>query len=291
MQNYLQKPKKKIPVARVIAAILAFSAAIVSIVTFLRDNGILTPSRFASESPQTSFAETSDVYCFNTQNKSMNAIAEMNNPLRNNAKNVYSNTNTSQKGIKCDKVRVLQDNNTVTEMPLEEYVTACVLGEMPLYFEAQAIMAQSVAARTFAVRQALGKSKHKNADVCTNPACCQNFVLPESAGVTAQNLDKLKSAVNATRGIIIVYDGEPIEAVYHASSGEGTLDSEDVWGGRVEYLRSVKSPEGEIEVSSSGMGHRVGMSQYGANIFACDGMSYIDILKYYYNGVSLDFLC
>lgn len=291
MQNYLQKSKKKKSVLRVAAAILAFTTAIVSIAVFLRDKSISTPSRFISRLPQTSFIGINDIARRNAENESADAIAEMNNSLQNNAKNEGFDAKSFPKTIKCDKVRVLQSNNTVTEMPLEEYVTACVLGEMPLYFEAQAIMAQSVASRTFAVRQALGNSKHKNADVCTNPACCQNFVLPESVDVTAENLDKLKDAVNSTKGIIIVYEGEPIEAVYHASSGKETLDSEDVWGGRVEYLRSVKSPEGEIEVSSSGMGHRVGMSQYGANIFACNGMSYIDILKYYYNGVSLDFLC
>ena len=64
----------------------------------------------------------------------------------------------------------------VETMALEEYVKGCVLGEMPLDFESQALMAQSVAIRTFTVRQILcGTSKHKNADVCTNSACCQSF--------------------------------------------------------------------------------------------------------------------
>ena len=69
-----------------------------------------------------------------------------------------------------------------------------------------------------------------------------------------------------------------------------TLDSEDVWGGKVEYLRSVKAPEGEAKISSTGYGHRVGLSQHGANILAQDGMSYIEILKYYYSGISFAFI-
>ena len=97
-------------------------------------------------------------------------------------------------------------------------------------------------------------------------------------------------AVAATKGIIMVYDGEPIEAVYHASSGGRTLNSEDVWGGRVEYLRSVPSPEGEAELTSVLYGHRVGMSQQGANLLAKQGFSYPQILRYYYNGISFDFL-
>jgi len=86
----------------------------------------------------------------------------------------------------------------------------------------------------------------------------------------------------------MVYNGVPIEAVYHASSGERTLDSEDVWGGKVEYLRSVPSPEGEAEMAGVLYGHRVGMSQHGANLLAQDGYGYASILKYYYSGISFD---
>jgi hypothetical protein len=52
--------------------------------------------------------------------------------------------------IKADFVKVLADDGAVVSMELEEYVRGCVLGEMPLSFEPQALMAQSVAARTFA---------------------------------------------------------------------------------------------------------------------------------------------
>ena len=78
--------------------------------------------------------------------------------------------------------------------------------------------------------------------------------------------------------------------MYHASSGECTLNSEDVWGGRVEYLRSVPSPEGESELQGVLYGHRVGMSQHGANLLAKEGMGYAGILCYYYSGISLGFM-
>ena len=88
----------------------------------------------------------------------------------------------------------------------------------------------------------------------------------------------------------MTFEGIPIEAVYHASSGEKTLASEEVWGGRVEYLRSVKSPDGESRSFPEGMGHRVGMSQHGANLLAKEGLGYASILKYYYKGIEFDFL-
>lgn len=212
---------------------------------------------------------------------------KMNNLTDENSKNDVSRAKNEPS---CINVRVLCDDGSVREMELEEYVFGCVLGEMPLGFETEALMAQAVAVRTFTVRQMSGKSKHRNADVCTSPACCQNFLDGNSKKLKEQNLEKLKSAVNATKGMIITYDGEPIEAVYHASSGTHTLDSEDVWGGRLEYLRSTPSPEGEKDLAVGVYGHRVGMSQHGANLLAKEGKNYAEILKYYYKGVSFAFV-
>ena len=192
--------------------------------------------------------------------------------------------------IDADFVRVLTHDGRVMNMELEAYLRGCVYGEMPLTFEPQALMAQSVAARTFAVNMINGTSKHKGADVCTSPACCQNFVDVKKEVLGNENYKRLCDCVAATKGIVITFKGQPIEAVYHASSGERTLNSEDVWGGHLEYLRSVKAPDGEDAISVSGMGHRVGMSQHGANLLAKEGMGYTDILKYYYSGISFDFL-
>ena len=45
---------------------------------------------------------------------------------------------------------------------------------------------------------------------------------------------------------------------------------------------------GEIVITTKGFGHRVGMSQYGANAMASDGYSYQQILEHYYSGTTLD---
>ena len=60
-------------------------------------------------------------------------------------------------------------------LPLEEYVVGALVAEMPQSFEKQALMAQAVACRTFAVRAAMRHDKHKNAAVCTDYRCCQSF--------------------------------------------------------------------------------------------------------------------
>ena len=223
---------------------------------------------------------------------SMEVQEEMNNERVKNAKIYNINKNQALKtSSNAGIVKVMFDDGIIREMQVEEYVKGCVLGEMPLSFEPQALMAQSVAVRSFTCRRMLlGTSKHRNAHVCTDFNCCQSYISPESINISEENKEKLENAVNVTRGIVAIFDGEPIEAAYHASSGSCTLDSEDVWGGRVEYLRSVKSPEGEQELYENGYGHRVGMSQHGANLLAKQGKSYIDIINYYYSGVNLGFM-
>ena len=218
-------------------------------------------------------------------------IEKMNNEFTEVAKIQKTDVETCVLDEESDiMVDVLMKDGSVKNMELEEYVTGCVFGEMPASFEGQAIMAQSVAVRTFTLRMMIVKSKHKNADVCTNPACCQNFADIDGKGVSRENRDKLCSAVAATRGVVMMYEGEPINAVYHASSGKKTLSSEEVWGGRLDYLVSVDAPKGEEQIYAHGYGHRVGMSQHGANLLAMEGKNYMEILKYYYSGISFSFV-
>ncbi len=291
MQNYLQKSFLNLRLAtRTFLALLALSSALLLSALVFR-HGFIQRKQADVQSVSSSLFVTLGQ---NGEDRSANGKsgdAEMNNLTDENAKNEEIRPLYENFGQNFEKVRVLFGDGRVEEIPLEEYTACCVFGEMPVGFEASALMAQAVAVRTFTVRQStLGKSKHKNADVCTNSACCQSYVSFEDKKVSDENRKKLLDAVNATKGIIMTYEGMPIEAVYHASSGEYTLNSEDVWGGRVEYLRSVPSPEGEAQLTSVLYGHRVGMSQHGANLLAKEGKSFSEILKYYYNGISFDFL-
>src|SRR5690606_21695800 len=57
-----------------------------------------------------------------------------------------------------------------------------------------------------------------------------------------RNMDKLNRAINETAGIIAVYEGEPIQAVYFSTSNGFTENAEDYFQEVVPYLRSVPSP-------------------------------------------------
>lgn len=288
MQNCLQSKKARfVPWPLCLILVVAVAALAVA-VAYNAKSGVL--SHKSTQTPK---------YLLNVSKVSAEApafalknTAKMNNELPKNAK-MYSLTadNSEKKLTLPKKVKLLCSDGSKRELELEEYVTGCVLGEMPLDFESQALMAQCVAVRSFTARQLLlGSKKHKDVHVCANPACCQNYINPDSLKIGEENRKKLSDAVNATRGVILTYLGEPIEAVYHAASGSCTLDSEKVWGGRVEYLRSVKAPDGEEDIAAFGMGHRVGLSQHGANLLAKEGKNYMQILSYYYTGVSFSFI-
>ena len=60
-----------------------------------------------------------------------------------------------------------------------------------------------------------------------------------------KNLAKIKEAVYGTAGEIITYRGEAIDAMYHASAGGATENSEDVYKNEIAYIRGVESPDTE----------------------------------------------
>ena len=127
------------------------------------------------------------------------------------------------------------------DLLFEQYLYSVVGSEMPATWAPEALKAQAVAARTYAVRQL---KPNADFDICDSPAC-QAY-----EGLEAES-PASRAAVDATRGIIAVYDGEPIDAVYSANMGGHTAASEDVWTNRISYLRPVNSPFDEVALDSS----------------------------------------
>lgn len=262
---------------------------------------------------------------------------------------------------------VLLDDNTVAKLELDTYVLRVLLSEIPAEFENEALKAQAVVARTYALRRLENGYKHENAAVCTNSACCQGYCTEQAyidAGNSKKELKKMKNAVKATASKVITYNGELVEATYFSCSGGRTEDAQAVWGSEIPYLQSVESTGEEkatyftdtitmktdvfakkidvttigpsqdwigqisytdgggvdmisicgrsytgteirnllglrstafaitiigdtVTITTKGFGHRVGMSQYGADAMAVQGSSYQEILKHYYKGITL----
>ncbi len=291
------------------------------------------------------------------------------------------NTPPSGESEPVDSISVyVADEDKVADMDFAEYLMGVVAAEMPASFNAEALKAQAVAARSYTLTRMLGYERdgtppeHKGAMTCTDPTHCKAWISKGKAiekwgqewGDTYWS--KISACVLATKGSIMTYNGEPVNAVFHSTSSGRTENSKDVWGGDVPYLVSVESPgdalspkyeankqisveefkqkirgakpeaswkEGDalignivksdaggiisietggvtfkttefrnlfglasahvdfdvagdtVTMNTKGNGHGVGMSQYGANYLAGQGMGYADILKAYYTGVEV----
>lgn len=120
----------------------------------------------------------------------------------------------------------------VNIVPVDDYLLSVVPEEMPVDWPAEAIRAQSVAARSFALASR-GRHASEGYDLCTTTHC-QLYT-----GTTAEK-SASNAAIKATRGEVLTYGGKPIEALFHTDSGGMTENSEDVWGSHVPYLRAAK---------------------------------------------------
>lgn len=277
-------------------------------------------------------------------------------------------TDATQPSVQDRKLPVLLLDGTISWIELERYITGVVLAEVPPEFESEALRAQAVVARTYALKRQEEGVKHPLGAVCADPGCCQAYRDAEdylAAGGLESDVEKVKNAVVSTAGQVLLYDDRLIEATYFSCSGGKTEKAAAVWGTDVPYLQSVLSPGEEtspkyeatvrfskeqlsellgisllgqpekwitmqiytegggvgsvmiaghtftgvelrkrlglnstaftVTVDGNGLtfttyghGHRVGMSQYGAEAMAVSGSSYQQILAYYYQGTRID---
>ena len=267
--------------------------------------------------------------------------------------NLFDDTHLIQiYNVKSDKMMRLE---------LEEYIKGVVAAEMPARFEIEALKAQAVAARTYALKK--GLDERLTTDSTKDQAWLSKKELLIRWGVINYFLNwfKISSAVEETEGIVAMYNDELIEALYHSSAGDYTASAKEVWGNDIPYLQSVKSDYerdspyyqfednysqnqfcyrlgcesklqsveiikrsrsgrvlklkvsdklfsgrefrrrlglkstkfkiilgSSIKIITSGYGHGVGMSQYGANGMAKRGFDFEEILKHYYLDIHLN---
>jgi stage II sporulation protein D len=151
------------------------------------------------------------------------------------------------------RVRVyLHQEDKVVTMQLEDYLVGVVAAEMPAEFPPDALKAQAVAARTYAMKRmgaaGVANPLHPGADLCDDHRHGQAWLSREELKKRWGTVHyynyyyKVKKAVDETRGQVLTYQGQLIDPAYHASCGGRTENSEDVWKYQVPYLRSVPCP-------------------------------------------------
>lgn len=263
------------------------------------------------------------------------------------------------------RVKKIKDN-TIVKIPLEEYIVGVLAGEMPISFDLEALKAQAVASRSYALKR-IEYNKDNEYDVVDsimNQVYLDKEYLKEAWGMNyVKNINKLRTAVNETLDEYLEYNGTVVDALFFSTSNGYTEDSQNVFNFECDYLQSVESPwdsevssaynsekninltefykkldlpynknlnieivkrsstnrilllkinnvefkgtdiynklslkstDFEIElygdnvkISTTGYGHGVGMSQYGALGMAEQGYTYEEILKHYYTNTKI----
>jgi stage II sporulation protein D len=135
----------------------------------------------------------------------------------------------------------IKDEDRVQEMPFEEYVAGVVGGEIKNDWPMEAIKAQAIIARTFVLKfiQDKGKSKYGNAHISTDIEEAQAW------NMDAVN-DRIKRAVNETRGQVMVYNGDYVHAWFHSNAGGKTATAVEGLAfkeGDPPYIGTVNSPD------------------------------------------------
>lgn len=256
---------------------------------------------------------------------------------------------------------MVKDNKVELELDMEQYIIGVLASSIPISYEKEAIKAQSVIARTSIVKKIGGRKTINTSEL--NLGYMNILEMEEHWGYDNfyDNYNKLKSIVEETKGEILEYEGEPIEAAYHAvsvgttRSAKNALHSDDypylqsveskqdikaqeyletytitykkmseLFGTNVSSMPQIleadelgyaekikindkvisgeqfkktlslasscidmKAGKDEVKITTLGKGHGLGLSQYGANEMAKDGKTYKEILKYYYQNITI----
>ena len=136
------------------------------------------------------------------------------------------------------EITVLAPGGELRRLPLEEFLTGVVAAEMPASFQPAALSAQAAAARTYILAALAGGGRHGEAAVCCDPGCCQAWRDPAELAPAAR--EKIESAVAATRGQALYYQGELAETPFCSCCGGRTESAAAVWGGERPWLAGVK---------------------------------------------------
>ena len=301
----------------------------------------------------------------NTANNSSHSQSGNQGSNQNNNGNSNSSSTTPEPvtppAVQEQQVTVHRSNGSVITLSMTDYLIGVVGAEMPASFPLEALKAQAVVARTYALKR-ISNSQKLTDTVSTQAYKDNNQLKAMWQGNFDTYYNKIKLAVTSTNNMTIKYNGTYIDAVYHSTSNGRTEDAAHVWGNSVPYLKSVESSwdrnassylrteekelsvlltllgidlsdESSIEILSRnnsgrvssvkignknysgvelrnllglrsadfdlevqnnkviittrGYGHGVGMSQYGAKGMAENGYNYQQILRHYYQGISL----
>lgn len=157
----------------------------------------------------------------------------------------FLGTSSSERFVKFPEtvsVLLTETGETVT-VSVHEYLVGCLAAQIPLNYEQEALNAQAAAAYTYALRLLYDNPDLQLSD---DTKTCQPFFTPEKCEQEygddyAQYLPALEQAASYGETHPIMYENEPIYAVYHSVSAGRTCSAYGVWGRELPYLKPVDS--------------------------------------------------
>lgn len=171
-----------------------------------------------------------------TYNRSENLV------LKNTAGEILYNTRTYAGYIEC--YRNSSNMSVINVIDLESYVKGVITYEMSSSWPKEALKAQAVCARNYALRN-LDKHESNGFDICNGTHC-------QSYGGTTRSTASSDAAVDECAGMVLTYENKLAELYYHASSGGYTENSENVWVAKIPYLTGVSTPYEDLDHATYG---------------------------------------
>ncbi len=163
-------------------------------------------------------------------------ITNNNQVMAINEEDIYQNTQI-EKDI---KINLLRHKTSLISLPLERYIIGVVGATMNPNFELEALKAQAIASRTYALKY-LQNNKYLTDDKTTQIYKDNIELMDMWKEDFISYYNKIKKAVSDTNGIVITYDNKLIQALYYATSNGYTESSYEVFGYTYPYLTVINS--------------------------------------------------
>ena len=184
-------------------------------------------------------------------NSDVNEVKENVNISQDISKNVENSVNKEPKIIEntnsdnttnssMSEITIYRSNGSIINLNMTDYLIGVVSSEMPASFNLEALKAQSVLARTYALK-AKQTGKKLTDTVSTQSYIDINQMKNKWENSFNTYYNKIKNAVENTNGEYLNYNGNYIEALYHSTNNGKTESSLDVFGNYYPYLISVSS--------------------------------------------------
>lgn len=156
----------------------------------------------------------------------------------------------------------------VNHVLMEDYVAGVLPYEMYASWPAEALKAQSVAARTYSMKRVGSKGNWDMDDTITYQVYRGK----------SEHEKRMKQLTNETKGQVLTYGGKYIDALFYASSGGHTVSAQYVWRNAVPYLRGKSDPYDASSITQKSWTHSISKKQLG-NAYGIGPVKAVKVLK------------